>query len=119
MKTGGRQSYRNSQNMLDAIEESMTSEKSVVSPAREHKVGYDALRRRINGDLEADAITGRAQGLRPGEEKALVLFALLMAGRGLGLTRPMLKARVMTLVSNRRHAFGESTDQARSGSATF
>ena len=93
--------------MLDAIKESQTTQKSLSSLARKHGVGYDALRRRVNGEVQPNAITGRVQGLQPGEEDALVLFALQMAGQGLGLTRAMLKARVVTLVAGRPHAFQE------------
>ena len=68
--------------MLDAIKESQTTQKSLSSLARKHGVGYDALRRRVNGEVQPNAITGRVQGLQPGEEDALVSLRCRWLGKG-------------------------------------
>jgi len=93
--------------MQDAIEDHHASGGSIADIARVHGVGYDALRRRLNGEIKIDAITGRVQGLQPGEEQALVEVSVEMSEVGLGLTRQMVKDAALYLVSERANSFGE------------
>ena len=94
--------------MRDAIEEHNKTGGSIASLARKHDVADESLRRRILGIVSEDAKTGRVQGLQSAEEDALAHFAIQMCERGLGLTRPMIKERVMSLVQNHDHAFNQS-----------
>lgn len=104
----GRQTYRESEDMRNALEDYEKNGGSLVALARKYRVGYDALRRRANGELDVDAIQGRVQGLTLAEEDGLAEFALEMAEAGLGLTKSMVKEAAEYLVKDRPSAFGES-----------
>ena len=85
--------------------------------ARAHGVCYDSLRRRLNGDIQHNTITGRVQGLQPGEEQALSDFAMEMSEAGLGLTKRMVKDAAMFVVNDRPNNFGVRMGLQTSGSA--
>jgi len=94
----GRRNYRDAEEMVQALSEfDKNPNTSMVDVAKNHSVGYHALYRRIRGEVDAKASSGKVQGLTNSERKGLRDFLLEMADLGLGYTRKDLKEAVMYL----------------------